>query len=108
MNDQSPGKNWKLDLRYGRMTTPFKHFTAIADGVVGDLVEGFECPPGTAFMAMKCWASSTDESADMIQSIGEQIGFKVTGKIEVFVTEPEQPPGNNPHGYDIGFTPYSP
>lgn len=98
--------DWKLHLRYGKLKTAFKHFTVFADGVVGQLEEGFECRPGRAWMAMKTWATDADESADMIQVIGRQIGFFVDGKIEVYASEPEQPPGANPHGYDIGFTPY--
>jgi hypothetical protein len=42
----------------------------------------------------------------MIRVIGKQIGFAVDGRIEVYVTEPDQPPGEKPHGYDIKFTPY--
>ena len=99
-------KNWKLKLRYGKLMTPFKHFTVVADGVAGQLIDGFTCPSGPAFMAMKTWSSSSDESADMVVSIGRQIGFTVTGKIEIFETEPEQPPSENPHGYSINFTPY--
>jgi hypothetical protein len=99
-------KDWKLKLKYGQLTTPFQHFTVIADGVVGELGEGFECRPGKAFMGMKTWETNMDESADMIKVIGEQIGFTVTGKIEIFRTEPVEPPGENPHGYDIQFTPY--
>lgn len=98
--------DWKLKLRYGQITTPFQHFTLIADGIVGELEDGFECPPGTAYMGMKTWASDADEAADMIKAIGAQIGFEVTGKIQVFSTDPTEPPGENPHGYDIQFTPY--
>ena len=57
-------------------------------------------------MAMKTWASSDEESADMIQVIGKQIGFIVTGRIQVYETEPQQPPKDNPYGYDISFTPF--
>jgi hypothetical protein len=99
-------KDWKLKLRYGQLKTSFKHFTVIADGVVGELEEGFECRPGKAYMGMKTWAADTGESANMIKVIGEQIGFTVVGKIEVFETEPTEPPSENPHGYDIKFTPY--
>lgn len=106
MTDGKQSTNWKLDLRYGRTSTPFRHFTLIADGVVGDLVEGFSCRSGPAVMAMKTWASDADEAADMATSIGRQIGFSVSGKIEVFETDAEQPPRQNPHGYAIGFTPY--
>lgn len=98
--------NWKLKLRYGKITTPFKHFTVFADGVVGELCEGFQCRPGRAWMAMKTWATDADESADMIQVIGKEIGFSVDGRIHIYDTEPEQPPKDKPFGYDIGFTPY--
>lgn len=103
MNDE---KDWKLKLRYGRLPTPFHHFTVLADGIVGDLKDGFECRPGRAWMAMKTWATDTDESIDMIRVIGKQIGFVIDGRVEVFETEPDQPPGEHPHGYDINFTPY--
>ena len=79
----------------------------IADDVVGELKDGFECSQGAAYIGIKIWTSNADESADMIKVIGAQIGFEVTGKIEVFVAEPIEPPGNNPYGYDIQFTPYA-
>jgi hypothetical protein len=99
-------KDWKLKLRYGKLQTPYQHFTLLAEGIVGDLEDGFSCPKGSAIMGMKVWATDSDEAADMIQIIGENIGFTVTGKIEVYSTDPVEPPGENPHGYDIKFTPY--
>jgi len=99
--------DWKLKLRYGKIRTPFKHFTAIADGEVEALVDGFSCPAGPAIMAIKTWSSGPDETADMVVAIGRQIGFSANGKIEIYETEPEQPPGQNPHGYSIHFTPYA-
>ncbi len=99
-------KDWKLKLRYGKLKTCFRHFTVLADGVVGKLVEGFECRPGRAWMSMKTWATDADESMDMIRVIGNQIGFAVDGRIEVYDTAPEHPPRDKPHGYDIRFTPY--
>ncbi|HKO80053.1 MAG TPA: hypothetical protein VJU78_06655 [Chitinophagaceae bacterium] len=51
------------------MTTPFQHYTVIADGVVGQLEQEFECRPGKAYMGMKTWATDTDESADMARII---------------------------------------
>lgn len=98
--------DWKLKLRYGKMDTRFSHFTVLADGLAGELVGGFECPQGRAWMAIKTWATNTDESADMARVIGKQIGFIVDGHIDVFRSEPEQPPGDNPYGYGIAFTPY--
>jgi hypothetical protein len=99
-------KNWKLKLRYGKITTPFQHLTVLADGVAGQLTDGFDCRPGRAWMAMKAWATDSDESIDMIRVIGKQIGFIVDGRILAYVTEPEVPPSEKPNGYDIKFTPY--
>jgi hypothetical protein len=98
--------NWKLKLRYGKEATPYKHFTALGDGIVGELVDGFDCPQGPAIMAIKVWATDADESADMLRVIGGQIGFEAIGEIQIYETEPEQPPKDNPFGYDINFTPY--
>ncbi len=108
MNSADPDNDWKLKLRYGKLKTPFQHRTVIAEGVVGQLSDGFSCRPGPAFLGMKTWASSADEASHMAGVIGEQIGFKVTGRIYVYDTEPHQPPGDTPSGYDIQFTPFDP
>lgn len=100
-------KDWKLKLHYGKQQTPYKHVTLIAEGIVGELEDGFECPPGHAFMGMKAWASTDEEAVRMIQSIGEQIGFKITGDIQLYYTEPKAPPRDNPYGYDIKLTPFA-
>jgi hypothetical protein len=102
----SDDRDWKLKLRYGQLQTTFSHFTVLADGVAGDLKDGFECRRGPAIMAMKTWAESVDQSADMIRAIGRQVGFAVTGDVQVYETEPESPPRATPHGYDIRFTPF--
>ena len=106
MESEQPHPSWKLKLRYGKLNTPFHHYTSIAEGMVGELADGFVCRAGSAFMGMKTWASSDEESADMIRVIGRQIGFIVTGRIQVYETEPQQPPKDNPYGYDISFTPF--
>ena len=99
-------KDWKIKLRYGKLTTSFEHFAVFADGIVRQLVDGYYCRPGRAWMAMKAWATDIDESMDMIRVIGNQIGFSVDGKIEVYTAEPEEPPRDKPHGYHIRFMPY--
>jgi hypothetical protein len=106
MNSEQQDTDWKLKLRYGKLTTPYHHYTVIAEGLVGEFADSFVCPPGSAFMAMKTWASSTEESGNMITVIGRQIGFTVTGNIQIYETEPVQPPRENPFGYDINFTPF--
>jgi hypothetical protein len=100
-------KDWKLKLKYGKLATPYKHFTIIAPGEVNELSGGFECPKGNAFMGMKIWAESFEQAADVFQSIGNQIGFKTTGDLELFESDPIEPPDENPFGYDIKFTPFS-
>jgi len=99
-------KNWKLKLRYGKRTTPYTHYTVLAEGLVAELTEGLSCPPGSAWMAMKNWASSPAESAAMVRAIGKEIGFTVTGRVHVYETEPVRSPKNEPYGYDITFTPF--
>jgi len=100
-------KDWKLKLRYGKLQTPFKHVTLIAEGIAGELHDGFTCLPGNAYMGMKAWATSDEEAADMIQVIGKQIGFDITGAIQIYYTDPSEPPQKKPHGYDIRFTPFN-
>jgi hypothetical protein len=107
MSSQKENPNLIAQLRYGKIKTSFMHHTVIAEGQVGDLVEGFECRQGPAFMAMKTWSNSADEAAEMIQNIGSQIGFSVTGQIEIFDTPPVKAPGEQPFGYDIKFTPFN-
>ena len=67
MNKDDENIDWKLKLKYGQLKTAFQHFTLIAEGIVGNLAEGFSFPKGKAFMGMKVWASSSDEAGDMIQ-----------------------------------------
>jgi len=106
MADPTDNGDWKLKLRYGRLKTSYEHFTAIAEGVMKAPENPFECPAGSAFMGMKAWAASSGEAADMICVIGKDLGFEVTGDVQIYATEPEQPPRENPHGYDIKFTPF--
>ena len=42
----------------------------------------------------------------MIEVIGRNIGFEVTGETLIYDTEAMQPPRKNPFGYDIKFTPF--
>jgi len=104
-NKESPD-DWKLKLRYGQLHTPYKHFTALAEGKMEADSTDYKCPAGMAWMAMKTWATDNDESADMIRVIGKQIGFTITGRIQIYDTAPEKPPREKPFGYDIAFTPF--
>ena len=104
MNDSMD--DWRMKLRSGELQTRFSHYTVLAEGDVGELRHGFSCRPGRAFMGMKTWASTTDECVNMVQRIGEDIGFSMTGEIQIYVTEPERPPTDKPFGYDINFTPF--
>ncbi len=99
-------ENKNLKIKNNKEINELKHFTLLADGEARELKEGFKCRPGRAVMGMKVWAADEDEAFDMIQVIGEQIGFFVDGKIELYASEPIQMPEENPYGYDINFTEY--
>jgi hypothetical protein len=99
MNDKY--KNWKLKLRYGKLRTPYKHFTAITKGTVE---ESSTFSPGNAFMGIKMWAATYDDAADLVESVARQVCFTITGKIELFDTEPQEPPREDAYGYDVDFT----
>lgn len=98
--------DWKLRLRYGKLKTPYQHYTLLADGVAVTLGHGYECRAGPAVMAMKVWAASHEEAFDMVVAIGADIGFEANGEVQLFDTPPEEPPDDKPYAYDIQFTPY--
>jgi hypothetical protein len=50
MNAKDDNIDWKLKLKFGKLKTPFRHYSVIAEGVVGELKDGFSCRPGSAFM----------------------------------------------------------
>jgi len=107
MEQNPPDPSWKLKLRYGLLKTPFHPFFVIGEGEAGELSYGYECRPGSAWMSMKVWAASSEESADMLRSIGNEIGFTVTGRIMVYEIEPEVPPTEEPTAYNIEFSPFN-
>ena len=100
--------NWKLKLRYGKLKTPYSHFTVMADGKTDNLNECFECPQGYAWMSMHVWATSTEQAADMMSFVSNDIGFEIREgtKILIYSTEPQKAPREEPFGYGITFTPY--
>ena len=87
--------------------TNFTHYTMLADGEVFEPNADFHTECGRYIMAMKVWAKDADQAADMIVAIGQRLGFKPDGELQVFVTEPEEPADEQPFGYDINFTSYS-
>lgn len=100
-------KNWKLKLRYGKLKTPFLHFTVMLDGIVTDKIDKkFSCPQGLAWMGIKVWAKDVDEAGDVAHAIALDLGFQ-PNRVMVYSTEPKQPPRGIPSGYDAQFTPYS-
>lgn len=100
-------KDWKLKLRYGKLITPFQHYTIIAEGLMTDEIKESKFTKGKGFMGMKIWASSNEESTDVFQSVGIQIGFKITGNILVYKSDPLEPPRESPYAYDINFSRFS-
>jgi hypothetical protein len=106
MGKNSINPDWKHQFLSGRLKTSFRHFTAIVEGIAGELAGGYTCRPGHAFMTMKAWALSPDDAIDMVQAVGGGVGFVTTGHIHVFGTEPELPPKDQAFGYDLDFTPF--
>ena len=100
-------KDWKLKLRYGRLKTPFTHYTLIAPARVEKYIEDFDAEIGKAWIGMKIWATNEDESAEVYQSVADQTGLNITGNILVYNTEPVNPPKENPYAYDIQFNYYT-
>jgi hypothetical protein len=102
----SIAKDWKLKLRYGKLKTPYQHFTIIVPVIINEFIEDFSAQPGKAYAGIKMWATDIDEAIDLTCSLAKHTGFEITGKIEVHKTDPVQPPGNNPNAYDINFSYY--
>ena len=42
-NKDQPPNDWKLKLRYGKLKTPYKHFTVFAEGCMEEESSVFEC-----------------------------------------------------------------
>lgn len=102
-------KDWRLRLRLGKDKTRFLHYTVLLDGSVTQETS-FDCPIGNAWMGIKVWALNDNMAADIACSIADEIGFKVKNSkhsVQIYDTQPQQPPHDKPYGYDINFTPYS-
>jgi len=97
-------KNWKLKLRYGKLKTPYQHYTVIVPVAINEYIDA---QPGTAYAGINMWATDTNEATDIVVSLGKQAGFLITGKIEVYKTDPVQAPEENAYAYDINFTYYN-
>jgi len=65
-------KDWKVKLKYGKLTTPYKHYTVIAPVVINEFIEDFSAEPGTAYIGMKVWATDSNEAVNLIENIGKQ------------------------------------
>jgi hypothetical protein len=93
--------DWKLKLRYGRLTTPYKHMTLLVDGIL-DNEEG----RSRAIMAGKVWDKTSELAMDLIADLAPRLGFDPDGRWYVYDTDPEQPPGDSPSVYGVNFTRY--
>ena len=98
--------DWKALYQAGKLNTPYKHFSVIADGVAGPGAVQHGGRPGPSWLGMRLWATSADEAIHMFRLFAEQSGFAVKAKIEVHDSEPLEPPRDAPHAYGVKFTPY--
>ena len=101
------GRDWKLKLRYGRLETAFQPFTVIVEVVAETPSEQNPDVLGPAFMGFSCWAEDTDQAADMARFFARTFGCSLPehSKIEIFETDPKEPPRARPHGYAFNWTP---
>ncbi|MGK9051013.1 hypothetical protein QTA58_20355 [Neorhizobium sp. CSC1952] len=87
--------------------TAFRHFTLIANDEIIEANPDFGTTAGAAaFFTIHAWAKDSEEATDMLVTIGPQVGFSAMGRIYVYVTDPQQPPRENPHGYGLSFHQY--
>ena len=98
--------DWKALYQSGRLETPYRHYAVIMNGVAGRKAADFGAKPGPAFMGMKIWASSSAEAAQMARSYAERASFTIRGEIEVYATDPTEPPRDEPYAYSVKVTSY--
>ena len=98
--------DWKLKLRYGKVTTPFNHYSVLGGGMMLDDTNKYQCRTGSAVMSLKIWARNETDAAETFEMVGDKVGFYVDQAIEIYSTEPDEPPRENSYGYDISFVPY--
>lgn len=103
-----PAEDWQALYKSGKLSTPYSHYSTITDGVASPKSEEFGAIQGHAILGMMLWASSPEEAAHMTRLFAERANFSIEGKIEVYGSEPSEPPRHEPHAYGIKFTPFNP
>lgn len=101
-------KNWLQKLKLGKIKTQFHHYTVLVDVFAEEDITDYEsnvCPKGKAWMGVKVWATDTEEAGDVAFQLAQSLGFEIN-EIQIFNTEPEQPPTENPSAYGVNYTPY--
>lgn len=90
---------WKLLYRLGLLRTHYRHFTASAKGTKNG---------EATVMSMNTWAPSKEVSADMLAVIGRELGFTLSGEVDVRENgDPgEPPPKRHPSAYAVTYIPY--
>jgi len=99
-------KNWKLKLRFGKIKTPFIHYTLIAPVLISGYNEIYSAEPGNAFVGIKVWAENMDKAAELFKCLAEDAEFKIIGNIEIYETNPIEPPKDISFSYGINFSYY--
>jgi hypothetical protein len=77
-----------------------------ADGHVVEVSDELETELGPAWLAIKVWARDTDDAAALVEAIAPELGFEIRGRVEIYTTEPVEPPRDVPYGYDPVFGSY--
>ena len=77
-------KDWFLKLKYGKIKTPFHHYTVLLDVFAEKEVTDYNsnvCPEGNAWMGVKVWANDADEAADIACTFARSIGLEINTSI---------------------------
>jgi len=99
-------KDWKLKLRYGKLKTPFTHYTILAPVLIKEYNEQHSAQEGKAYMGMKIWAEDNENAFSIFQRVANEAQFEITGNMELYETDPVEPPSEREYFYGINFSYY--
>lgn len=100
-------KDWKLKLKYGKLKTPFNHYTIIAPVLINEYSEEYAAQSGKAYVGLKIWAENDNVAISMFENLAHDAHFKITGNMELYETDPIEPPTEKQYSYGITFSYYN-
>ncbi|WP_370339121.1 hypothetical protein [Parvularcula marina] len=90
-----PTSKFDFDTGMPKGSFPLLHFT-----VRSECEKAGETP---AELQMMIWADTPQKAAELFRKVGEHLGFKVTGELDVAESVSMSPPRKNASAYDVRF-----